>query len=320
MVGWKYPRKDPMRVVRPDCSSDGFTRVPNALFSLNLTPAMERAWIRLASLDRGDYSAEFKNLESIAETLGYNRSALFRVMKDLKEAGLLVKTNDEYQLRIISEPIERKTKPTPVVEEPVETIAEELAKEPRRVNTMSEAEAKAIFVETWNTYKPDSYMEERKSMNPATWIAVELQAKRLKIKREDYAEFTKAVCRGLRTDDWWNSKAFKVSNVFGYSAEVEDKKFQSVEKLWKAGQTKEARSATFTGSARDFLDWYNSKGFPVEKIVELRVNDWTEALEQEQQILAGSEVDRSVARVYYTDGRPVFWSGKMNQKALYYLP
>lgn len=307
-----------MRVLRPDDSSDGFTRVPNALFSLNLTPAMERAWIRLASLDRGDFSLDYRNLESIAAAIGYNRSALFRVMKDMREAGLIAKTNDDYHL-LIPANVERKVKPEPVVEE-VETIQEELAKEPRRVNTMSEADAKKIFVETWNEFKPASYMEERKSMNPATWIAVELQAKRLKVKREDYAEFVKSVCRGLKADDWWNQKTFKVSNVFGYSANIEDKKFQSVEKLWKAGQTREAKSAAFTGSSSDFLDWYNSKGFPVQQIVPIQVSDWEEGYAKEQETLEAGNVDRSTARVYYADGKPVYWSGKMNQKALYYLP
>ena len=307
-----------MRVLRPDDSSDGFTRVPNALFLLNLTPAMERAWIRLASLDRGDFSLDYKNLESVAAAIGYNRSALFRVMKDMRDAGLIVKTNDNYHL-LIPANVERKVKPDPVVEE-VETIQEELAKEPRRVNTMSEADAKKIFVETWNEYKPASYIDERKSMNPATWIAVELQAKRLKVKREDYAEFVKSICRGLKADEWWSQKAFKVSNVFGYSANIEDKKFQSVEKLWKAGQTREAKSAAFTGSSSDFLDWYNSKGFPVKQIVPIQVSDWEEGYAKEQETLEAGNVDRSTARVYYADGKPVYWSGKMNQKALYYLP
>jgi hypothetical protein len=157
-------------------------------------------------------------------------------------------------------------------------------------------------------------------MNPATWIAVELQAKRLKVKREDYAEFVKSICRGLKADEWWSQKTLKVSNVFGYSANIEDKKFQSVEKLWKAGQTREAKSAAFTGSSTDFLDWYNSKGFPVKQILSIEVSDWEEGYAKEQETLEAADVDRSIARVYYADGKPVYWSGKMNQKALYYLP
>jgi len=287
---------------------------------------MERAWIRLASLDRGEFSSDFPNLESIAESIGYNRSSLFRIIKDMKEIGLVVKANDVYRLEVPEtipekriQPQKAPPKPEPeVVEE--KTIGEELAEEPRRRNSVSEADAKAIFVETWNTHKPESYMDERKSMNPATWIAIELQAKRLKVERQDYAEFVKSICRGLRADDWWNEKTFRVSNVFGYSANIEDKKFQSVEKLWKAGQTKEAKSAAFAGSTADFLDWYNSKGFPVKTVVTLEVSDWNEGHIKEQEILTSSEVDRSIARVYYADGKPVYWSGKMNQKALYYLP
>lgn len=315
-----------MRIIRPSDQGDGFTRIPNALFSANLTPAMERAWIRLCSLDRGDYSASFSSLEAIAQAIGYNRSALFRAIKALEEHGCLVRKNGDLTLAIPGEPLAKpEPKPQPVVEKPVAeelpTIAEEMESAPRRKNSVSEKEAKTAFVNAWNANKPATYLEERLSMNPATWIAVEIQAKRLKVERQDYTEFVKDVCRGLRADDWWSSKSFKVSNVFGYSANIEDKKFQSVEKLWKQGQTKEAVRATFTGSAADFIEWYNSKGFPVKTIEAIKVEDWEQGHNKEQELLEKSEsVDRSAARVYYADGKPVYWSGKMSQRALYYLP
>lgn len=313
-------RRNLMRVVRLDSASESFTRVPNAIFSANLTPAMERAWIRLASLDHGEYSRSYKSIETIAEVLGYNRSALFRVMKDLKEAGLLLKQDEDLHLVVPSKPIDRKTS-LETVKEKERTIAEEMEAKPRRVNSISEKEAKAAFIKAWNSFKPEKHLEEGKTINPATWIAVEIQAKRLGIEREDYADFVKTVCRGLKADNWWSSKSFKVSNVFGYSAEIEDKKFQSVERLYKQGQTKEAKSAAFTGTEEDFLDWYTAKGFPVEKIEIHQVTTWNEGLQKEQEILKNSKsVDRTTARVYYADGKPVFWSGKMNQKALYYLP
>lgn len=313
-----------MRIIRSDSNAESFTRVPNALFLASLTPAMERAWIRLASLDHGDYSRSYRNLESIAEAIGYNRSALFRVMKDLKDAGFLAKNNDDLHLFIPSGPFEKKTKkPVQSVEllpENIPSISEELAAEPKRVNSMSEKEAKTLFLITWNKFKPESYLEER-SLNPATWIAIELQAKRLKVSREDYEIFVKTICLGLKADEWWASKSFRPSNIFGYSANIEDKKFQSVEKLYKQGQTKEARSAAFSGSKLDFLEWYNSKGFPVQTIEAHEVADWNEGQEKEQELLTRSKtVDRSVARVYYAKGKPVFWSGKMNQSSLYYLP
>ena len=158
-------------------------------------------------------------------------------------------------------------------------------------------------------------------MNPATWIAVEVQAKRLNVERQEYGEFVKAVCRGLKADEWWASKSFKVSNVFGYSTNIEDKKFQSVEKLWKQGQTKEAVRATFTGSAADFIEWYNSKGFHVKTVTAINVDNWEEGHQQEQAFLEQNKnVDRAAARVYYADSKPVYWSGKMSQKPLYYLP
>lgn len=303
-----------MRVHRPNDLSDGFTRIPNALFRANLTPSQERAWIRIASLERGDFTVEYDSLQAIAEACGFGRSAFFRVIKDLQEAGALTRENDDLHLRVPNGTSELlATEP----EAAIPTIQEELD-ESRRVNTMSEADAKKIFVDTWNEHKPQTYMAERYHMNPATWIAVEQQAKRLKIRREDYASFVKAVCRGLKADEWWSAKSFKVSNVFGFSADLKDEKYQNIEKLYNLGNTKEAAKAAFAGTPADFLDWYNAKGYPVKEIETHEVRDWEHALNIENQ--KAPRVDRSVARVYYANGKPVFWSGKMSQKALYYLP
>jgi biotin operon repressor len=288
---------------------------------------MERAWIRLCSLDRGDFSSSFGSLEAIAKAIGYNRSALFRAIKALEDGGCLLRHNGDLRLVIPEQPLAKpepkpQVKPQPKpVEEEVPTIAAEQEAAPRRKNTVNEKEAKTAFVNAWNANKPATYLEERFSMNPATWIAVETQAKRLKVERQDYTDFVKAVCRGLKADEWWAAKSFKVSNVFGYSANIEDKKFQSVEKLWKQGQTKEAARATFTGSAADFIEWYNSKGFSVKTVTAVNVQTWEEGHEQEQTFLQqNTNVDRSAARVYYADNKPVYWSGKMSQKPLYYLP
>ena len=111
----------------------------------------------------------------------------------------------------------------------------------------------------------------------------------------------------------------KLTNVFGFSANIQDKKFQTVEKLYKQGQSKEVKSAAWTGTPADFLDWYNQKGYPVKEIIAVAVKDSDEAMDKEAAALE-TGVDRSVARVYYTEEKPVFWSGKMNQRPLYYLP
>lgn len=321
-----------MRVLHPDTDSGSFTRIPNALFAANLPASLERAWIRLASLDRGPFSVSYRSLEGIADELGYNRSALGRVMREMEKAGLLVKRNGDWVLVVPAKPLAEKVPPVlkksepkqeaRKVEEPKEvSIAEEVAAEPRRTNRISEKDAKAVVIQTWNKYKPQPYVDERSSMNPAVWVAFETQAKRLKIEREDYEEFLKSICRGLKASDFWSTKSFKLTNVFGYSANIEDKKFQSVEALYKQGQTKEAKSAAFEGTTTDFIDWYNAKGFPVQSIDRRNVSDWNEALAIEEKILSDSDkIDRSVARVYYAEGKPVFWSGKMNQKSLYYLP
>jgi len=307
-----------MKLLRPEGDKNNYVRIPTALFDLNLPAAQERLWIRLASLERGDFTEDYPNLDSLADATGVTRSSFYRILKDMRRLGLLEARGDDLMLLLPTsvEIPEKATKPS------IETMAEEVAAEPRRQNTVKAKDAQQVVVETWNQHKPENYISEGKSMNPAVWVAFETQAKRLKIEREDYAEFVKAICRGLRADEWWASKAMKLTNVVGFSANLEDKKFQSVEKLYKTGQTRQAKSAAFSSSDQDFLDWYNAKGFPVKRIKRYQVEHINEAREKESQIVQsmGDSVDRSVARVYFKGSIATYWSGRDSQPKLYNLP
>lgn len=308
----------PMKLLRPDGDKNNYVRIPTALFALNLPAAQERLWIRLASLERGDFTEDFPNLDSLADATGITRSSFYRILKDMRKLGL-VKAQDDDLLLLLPNSVELPQKEAKPV---IESIAEEVAAEPRRQNTMKAKDAQTAVIEAWNQYKPETYITEGKSMNPGVWIAFETQAKRLKVNREDYVEFVKSICRGLKADEWWADKSLKLTNVVGFSANLEDKKFQTVEKLYKTGQTRQAKSAAFSGSDRDFLDWYNAKGFAVQKIERHEVEHINDAREKERAIIEamGETVDRSVARVYFRGNVATYWSGKDSQPKLYNLP
>lgn len=230
----------------------------------------------------------------------------------MRNSGLIDTKGDDLVLRLPDQ--------APAPAEPEQdSIAQEMVEAKPRKNTMSSKDAMDLVVNVWNEHKPESWVSEGKTLNPAVWIAFETQAKRLKVEREAYGDFLKAICRALKADEWWSSKSMKLTNVFGFSANIQDKKFQTVEKLYKQGQSKEVKSAAWTGTPADFLDWYNQKGYPVKEIIAVAVKDSDEAMDKEAAALE-TGVDRSVARVYYTEEKPVFWSGKMNQRPLYYLP
>lgn len=305
-----------MKLLRPDGDMTNYVRIPTALFQLNLPPAQERLWIRLASLERGDFSEDYENLDALADATGLPRSSFYRNLRDMRRLGLVRESREDLEL-LLPQAVELPAKQAAKVKEL--SIAEEVNLGPRRVNTMKAKEAQQAVIEAWNKHKPENWITEGKSMNPGVWIAFEAQAKRLNIKREDYVDMVVTICRGLKADEWWSSKSMKLTNVFGFSANIEDKKFQTVEKLWKQGQTKEAKSAAFQGTPADFLEWYNSKGYPVKEVKTFEVKDYQEAVDIETQE-AEAAVDRSTARVYYRDTNPVFWSGKLTQRPLYYLP
>ena len=96
-----------------------------------------------------------------------------------------------------------------------------------------------ILINSWNTNKPTSYSSMR-TVSSKQLQAVKAHLKNLSISEDNLGFFIKAVCDGIRKDDFWlnknTNKAF--SGIFGYGSAT-DRKSKNVEILYCSGVSEE---------------------------------------------------------------------------------
>lgn len=316
---------DSMICVRTQVGRSQYTRIPNALFEANLPQAEELAWIRLASLDRAEFSDEYSSMDDLATACHMKRSTLYRAYKALEDKGFVGRSGNTILVQVPGFTPSADAQPVEIVaveEEPVqETVASEVAKAPRRKPSgISQKESAKQIIEAWNKYKPDAWLTAPPSLNPGTFIAIETQAKRLKIERPGYPGLIKDICLGASQDEWWKVQTMKASMIFGFGSEIADIKFENVEKLYKLGNKPAAKSAGFDRTPKAFLEWYQSLKLGVEEVKSIDTESLDVALETEKRYIEEANGDRTQARVYYVNQKPVHWSGKSSVRALFYLP
>ena len=163
----------------------------------------------------------------------------------LRELGLVEPTDDGYRIQIGEQALDLEAEEVDVV--PEKLIVAEIEEQPNRKPTgLSRKDRWELIKEAWNKYKPGPYLQLDGAVNTPVLIAIETQTKRLGVDRDDYDAFIGAVLRGAGADDWWSTKDMTAAKVFGFGANLDDKKFFNVEKLYKSGLTiknKEQRGA-----------------------------------------------------------------------------
>lgn len=303
------------RILLPSAGSR-FVRVPIELLEADLAPAAERLWIRLASLNRGAYTLDYKCYEDVAEAVGMSKSRMYANLKVLHAGGWIDKQGTDFVLCIPGAPAEDEG----------ESFAEEVAAQPKRKPSgVKQSDSMKAIAAAWNKYKPTNWLSCPSKMNPGTFIAIETQGKKLGIERPDYPEMIKRICLAACVDEWWKEKAFKPSNVFGFGADLDDKKFENVEKLYKEGASKRAEAAGFDSSPDGMLAWYHKYKEPFTSICATDVpedQEWTDTFKPKDWAFEhwdNNEVDESVARVYYYKGKPIAWTN-MSRHPFHYLP
>jgi hypothetical protein len=234
-----------------------FTRVPNQLLEdPRLTVHEQMLWIRLLSLTKGDCFA-VQNIGQAANLCGLGIDVFRDRRRSLAGKGYLNSEGKKICITLPAEVELQPQKPVEVKPQAEIAIAAEVEKQPRRKPSgVTEKEAHAMIAEAWNKHKPDGYTTIPSSMNPATFIAIETQAKRLGYERPDYGNFIKRVLKGCNEDEWWKERiGLKPNNLFGFGQKPEDKKFQNVEKLCKIG-SKIADKFSWNNEDSIFA-WYN---------------------------------------------------------------
>jgi len=300
------PRSPTEMLIIYDLPDTDFTQVPNDLINCpHLSAAEKITWMQLASVCRnGEAHFTLRSLGDVAKALDVPAAKLRTYVGRLVRAGGAVKEQGGYRLTV------------PTQEAPEPTIQEEIQEQPNRKHSMTQKEAWELVKESWNKNKPESWLRLDGSMNLPVMIALETQAKRLEIQREQYGNFVGQVCRGATTDSWWSSQNMKASSVFGFS-KVSDKKFENVEKLYKAGAAVESK-IDYNCDA-DILARYHEKGH-ADRVRVIR-------LEAEDQFAAGDhlnsipdeEYDPTAVYLYFAQGkeRPVYWSLKSKRSTMY---
>lgn len=234
-----------------------FTRVPNQLLQDHrLTVHEQILWIRLLSLTKGDcFVAE--SACHAASLCGLGIDVFRDRRRNLVLKGYLKNEGRKIWVTLPDEKTSQAPKPQTSEPQAEVTIALEVEKEARRKPSgITEKEAHSIISESWNKHKPDGYATIPSTMNPATFIAIETQAKRLNYERPNYGKFVKRVLKGCNEDPWWKERmGLKPSNLFGFGNKPEDKKFQNVEKLYKIG-SKVVDKFSWRNE-ESILAWYN---------------------------------------------------------------
>lgn len=191
------------------------------------------------------HKAVFSNRQHLCNSINKPLKTFERHLRTLRELGLIEPTDDGYRIQIGEQVLDLAAEELDVV--PEKLIIAEIEEQPKRKPTgLSQKDRWELIKEAWNKHKPDNYLQLDGSVNTPVLIAIETQTKRLGVDRDDYDGFIGAVLRGAGADDWWSTKDMTAAKVFGFGANLDDKKFFNVEKLYKSGLTierKEQRGA-----------------------------------------------------------------------------
>lgn len=284
-----------------------FSQVPNELIRCKyLTAGQKETWMMIASICRqGQSSKDVKSWSDVAKANGTSYKKFMDAQKSLKKAGGLVANEDgDWELVV------------PTQEAEAATIEEEIQEQVKRKHTMTQKEAWELVKTEWNKFKPDPWFRLDGGVALPWFIALETQAKRLKVDRPDYGAFVGQVCRGAAADEWWSKRDMKFTSVFGYGS-IKDRQFENVEKLYKAGSKVEIK-VDYTSDA-DILKRYHEVGREeLTHVVRLEAKDHFDGGEKLNEI-PDTEYDRTAAYLFFAPGQnsPVYWTGKNTRPTMY---
>ena len=235
----------------------------------------------------------------------------------LMEIGVLTADGEDYVVQVDGQIAEQVTEQ--VTEQGEQYIAQEVAEQPKRRSTgLTQKDRWELIKAAWNEHKPESYLQLDGRVNLPVLIAVETQSKRLGVDRDDYDAFIGAVLRGAKADPWWGAQSLKISNVFGFGAELDDKKFENVERLHKAGSAlapKVEKKQEGWDNDQLLIDWYKKTCQAPDglRILRLMVEDEAQArdLEDWHRLSKDGRPTRGAEMFYYDRLQGAFESGRL---------
>lgn len=266
-----------------------FTRVLNSvIFDERLTHAEFRVWCMMLALPRGSNALNL-SAEEICDELGMKPDVCRLHRRNLKAKGFLAVKGNQLIITVPGEDFKPK--------EPKLTPEQRLRNELREV---------------WMKNKPDNYSKQRHPLTPAQVSTLKLHAEHN--DQSDLGEFLTAVLRGCKADPWWSSHGMNFNNIFGTGTPKQNK-FTNVEKLFKLANSTKGHAALFDeNDDKCWLDWYQSKGHEMTKVVRLEMKQSDAWIHQVDNAGDGT------IYVYSHEGGLVHWTMKEGQHGVSYLP
>jgi len=228
--------------------------------------------------------AQFHDAEDLARILGIGLRPLRTAISTLRMLGLVDGQLRDGVIQVLPYGDGTKEIDEPSAEQVIEQVTEpeklisaDVEAQPKRESTgLSQKDRWEKIKAAWNSHKPERYLRLDGGINLPLFIAIETQSKRLGIDRDDYDAFIGAVCRGAAKDEWWSQRELKPTNVFGFGANLDDKKFENVEKLYQIGRRveySETRAAQATEEAQARWEEYNREQDAIDEAQELAAEE-----------------------------------------------
>lgn len=217
-----------------DCSQN-FVKVPvEVVASFDLSPGAKVLWIILAN------QAGFRPISKaqLDTVLGVHRSTRLRLLKELREIGLL-KGTEHHLLLVDPVPLLRALRKQREVAQ--KTLSETILRDTSTAGPEKPKEPKEkpdyfkAATEAWNAYRPRDYSKVVK-LSAGLLQAIDAHLKALKIQAHDYNAFFSVLKAGIERSDFWaNQNSSKtLQSIVGFGAPT-SKKFNNVFSLYNDG-------------------------------------------------------------------------------------
>lgn len=234
-----------MEILRCQLAGD-YAQVANGVARHKAGRIHSAAWNALIELY--SYAGfSFKSQEAYCEKVGRSYSTWRKYIKVWEQQGVVRLSDGDFELWPFADNHATELVECNPEQPRAKLIIAEIERKPNRKPTgLTEKDRWNLIKEAWNKHKPEAYLQLDGNLNLPVLIAIETQTRRLGVDRDDYDAFIGAVLRGANADDWWGTKDMTAAKVFGFGANLDDKKFLNVEKLYKSGLAigrKEQRSA-----------------------------------------------------------------------------
>lgn len=234
-----------------DCSAN-FVKVPvELLASQDLSPAAKMLWVILHN-QAGFRSISKAQLDTV---LGVHRATRLRLLKELREIGL-IKGTEQHLLLVNPLPIVRALKRTreeaqrtlaqTIMRDLPDALPEEKPKEPKE-----KPDYFKLATEAWNAYRPKDYAKVLK-LSAGLLQAIDAHIKALKIEAHDYQAFFSILKSGIERSTFWSvdNSSKTLQSIVGFGAPT-SKKFNNVFTLYNDGLNAPASAPVSEQERRD---------------------------------------------------------------------